>query len=105
VLAEVEQVCDRVGILQQGKLVHLQSITELNAEERMVQVRFRQPPAAWPELPGLEFLHRDGTEARLTHRGPLVPLLDWLGGQAVSDLRVEPLGLAGVYARYHGAEA
>jgi ABC-2 type transport system ATP-binding protein len=48
VLAEVEQVCGRVGILRQGKLVHLQSIAEL---------------------------------------------------------RSEPTGLAGVYTRYHGADA
>src|SRR5207248_8831312 len=46
VLAEVERVCDRVGILQRGRLVHLQSIAELNQEERLVRVRFRRPPAA-----------------------------------------------------------
>src|SRR5437763_15605125 len=86
VLAEVEQVCDRVGILRRGKLVHLQSIAELNAEERMVQVHFRDPPASWPELPGLEVLSRHDKHARLTHRGPLPPLLDWLGSQAVADL-------------------
>jgi ABC-2 type transport system ATP-binding protein len=105
VLAEVEQVCDRVGILQRGKLVHLQSIAELNAEERLVHVRFREMPAAWPELPGMEIVHTHGTEARLTHRGPLHPLLEWLGRQPVADLRVEPLGLGGVYARYHGTDA
>src|SRR5947209_11423576 len=49
VLAEVEQVCDRVGILQSGKLVHLQSLTELNAEERLIRVRFRRRPEKWPE--------------------------------------------------------
>jgi ABC-2 type transport system ATP-binding protein len=105
VLAEVEQVCDRVGILQQGKLVHMQSIAELNAEERLVQVHFRETPGEWPDLDGLTILHRDRKNARLTHRGPLVPLLDWLGSQPVADLRVEPLGLAGVYARYHGVDA
>lgn len=105
VLAEVEQVCDRVGILQRGKLVHLQSIAELNAEERLVQVHFRESPAVWPDIPGLEVVNRHDNEARLTHRGPLPPLLDWLGGQSVADLRIEPLGLAGVYARYHGTDA
>ena len=29
VLSEVEQVCDRVGILQRGRLVHLQTMAEL----------------------------------------------------------------------------
>jgi ABC-2 type transport system ATP-binding protein len=104
VLAEVEQVCDRVGILQAGKLVHLQSVAELNAEETLVHVHFRRPPDAWPDLSGMEVLQKSDSEARLTLRGPLGPLLDWLGQQPIADLRVEPLELAGVYARYHGAD-
>jgi ABC-2 type transport system ATP-binding protein len=105
VLAEVEKVCDRVGILQRGRLVHLQSIAELNEEERLVRVRFRVPPAAWPDLPGLEAPAEVSPEATLTHSGPLKPLLDWLGQQAVADLRIEPLGLTGAYARYHGTDS
>jgi ABC-2 type transport system ATP-binding protein len=105
VLAEVERVCDRVGILQRGRLVHLQALAELREEERSVHVRFRQPPDAWPDLPGLEPPVAAGSETRFVHRGPLGPLLDWLGRQAVADLRIEPLGLAGVYARYHGTDA
>jgi ABC-2 type transport system ATP-binding protein len=105
VLAEVERVCDRVGILQRGRLVHLQSIAELNREERRVVVRFRQPPTAWPDLPGLEAPAAGDGEVTVMHRGPLGPLLDWLGRQAVADLRIEPLGLAGVYARYHGSDS
>jgi ABC-2 type transport system ATP-binding protein len=104
VLAEVEQVCDRVGILQGGKLVHQQSLAELNAEERLIRVRFRHRPEKWPEIDGLEVLPADGPETRMTHRGPLAPLLEWLGDQTVADLRIEPLGLGGVYARYHGAD-
>lgn len=105
VLAEVERVCDRVGILQRGKLVHLQSLADLNAEERLVHVRFRELPKSWPKLSGMEQPIINGVEVELTHRGSLAPLLDWLGQQPVADLRVEPLGLAGVYARYHGADA
>jgi len=32
VLSEVESVCDRVGILRQGRLVHLQSMAELTRQ-------------------------------------------------------------------------
>ena len=41
----------------------------------------------------------------LEYAGPLAPLLAWLARQEVVDLRVEPLGLAPIYHRYHGAEA
>ena len=105
VLAEVEQVCDRVGILRAGKLVHLQSVAELNAEETLIHVHFRRPPETWPDLPGMDVVQQTDQRARLTQRGPLGPLLEWLGRQSIADLRVEPLGLGGVYARYHGADA
>jgi ABC-2 type transport system ATP-binding protein len=104
VLAEVEQVCDRVGILQAGRLAHMQSIAELNSEERLVRVHFRRPSVELPSLPGIDVLHRTDGEIRFSQRGPLAPLLEWLGRQPVADLQIEPLGLAAVYARYHGAE-
>jgi ABC-2 type transport system ATP-binding protein len=103
VLAEVERVCDRVGILQRGRLAHEQPLADL-LEERRVQVRFRTPPAVWPDLPGLAKPAGQGDTAVLSHRGPVGPLLDWLGRQPVEELRIEPAGLAGVYARYHGGE-
>ena len=52
VLAEAEAVCDRVGILQRGRLVHLQTIAELQAAQR-VRVHFREPPAHWPDFLGV----------------------------------------------------
>jgi ABC-2 type transport system ATP-binding protein len=104
VLAEVERVCDRVGILQRGRLVLEQTIAEL-CEELRVHVRFQRPPDAWPDLPGLEAVtDRQATAATFIYRGEIGPLLDWLARQPVAELRVEPVGLAGVYARYHGAE-
>lgn len=102
VLAEAEAVCDRVCILQRGRLVHMQTIAELQAAQR-VRVRFRVPPTHWPEIPGIDDRTTDGGTTTLTSRGPLAPLLEWLGGQPVEQLRIEPLGLAGVYTKYHGA--
>src|SRR5690349_2055510 len=52
VLGEVEQVCDRVAILQRGRLVHLQEMKELR-QGRLVHVSFRGPAPAAPPLPGL----------------------------------------------------
>jgi ABC-2 type transport system ATP-binding protein len=104
VLGEVERVCDRVGILRQGQLVHLQDMHELR-ESRRVQARFAQAPAEPPELPGLLVRERQDGRLVLEHAGPLPPLLDWLSRQPVTDLQVEPLGLGPIYHRYHGAEA
>ncbi len=103
VLAEVERVCDRVAILQAGRLVHQQTMAELR-EARRVRIRFGQAPGALPALPGLELRAQHNGELELDYVGPLPALLAWLAGQAVQDLRVEPLGLGGIYRRFHPAE-
>jgi len=104
VLTEVEQVCDRVGILQRGRLVHLQEMKELR-DARLVQACFARPPGTGPDLPGLCERERHADCVTWEYAGPLPPLLDWLASQGVKDLRVQPLGLAPIYHRYHGALA
>jgi ABC-2 type transport system ATP-binding protein len=103
VLNEVEQVCDRVGILQKGKLVHLQNMAELR-DYNKVHVRFSRPLVALPDWKGLRLVEKGADFVKLESAGPLQPLLDWLARQSVAELRVEPLGLSGIYHKYHGSE-
>jgi ABC-2 type transport system ATP-binding protein len=103
VLAEVERVCDRVGILKLGKLVHLQPMEELRREGRFVRARFNQRPASGPDGQPLtaDSIQPDGL-LEFNHRGPLPELLNWLNRHEVKDVRLEPLGLAPIYRRLHG---
>jgi ABC-2 type transport system ATP-binding protein len=105
VLSEVEQVCDRVAILRQGQLVHLQDMAELR-EALLVHARFKgEATDRLPDLPGLHLRSRQGPHLILEYAGPLPPLLDWLAQQAPVSLRMEPLGLSAVYHRFHGGKA
>jgi ABC-2 type transport system ATP-binding protein len=101
VLSEVEQVCDRVGILQRGRLVHVQEMRAMHS--RRVHVRFTDPPASVPE-----FLKPVAAASKLEQDfecdGEVRPLLDWLSHQPVADVRIEPTGLAPIYHRFHGVE-
>jgi ABC-2 type transport system ATP-binding protein len=104
VLGEVEQVCDRVGILHSGRLVHLQNMAELR-ESRLIRARFEGvSPEHLPDFPGLQVRERQHEQVVLEYTGSLPPLLDWLARQPLADLRIEPLGLAAIYHRYHGAQ-
>jgi ABC-2 type transport system ATP-binding protein len=104
VLSEVERVCDRVGILQRGRLVHVQEMATLR-EARLIRATFAQPQNGLPQLPGLHERERQPDQVTWEYTGPLPPLLDWLSRQELTDLRVEPLGLSAIYHRYHGAPA
>src|SRR5437660_1099634 len=54
---------------------------------------------------GVSVLERDKDRLTLEYRGPLPPLLEWLVRLPLADLRLEPLGLASIYHRFHGADA
>ena len=101
VLGEVERVCDRVLILQRGRLVHEQSMSLLQ-EGRLVQARFRGPAPEAPTLAGLSVRLREGDRLTVEFSGDLPELLAWLSRQPLEELRMEPLGLNAIYYRYHG---
>ena len=103
VLSEVERVCDRVAILKQGKLVHVQIMESLRAEGRFVHARFDSVPATGPDGEPLssEASQMDGT-LQFNHHGPLPELLNWLQRANARTLRIEPLGLGPIYQRFHG---
>lgn len=103
VLAEIEQVCDRVGILHRGRLVHLQDMHHLR-QGKLVRTRFLQP-ITLPALEGLTVREHDDTHASFEYTGALPPLLRWLAEAPLEDVRVEPLGLAPIYFRFHGDAA
>ena len=100
VLTEVEQVCDRVAILQRGRLVHWQNMRELR-EVRRVRARLREPVAALTLPANVSLLQTDGLDLECQHVGPLPELLHWLAELPIADLQIEPMGLANIYQRFH----
>jgi ABC-2 type transport system ATP-binding protein len=102
VLTEVEQVCDRVGILREGHLVHLQAMEELRREGRFVKAKFARTPPAGPD--GSPLKANEAGLVEFAYRGSVSELLTWLAAQPVTDLTIEPLSLAPIYHRYHGLD-
>lgn len=102
VMSEVEEACDRVVILRQGRLVHTQIMTELKQQHR---IRARLLGAWSPPPPDLSeaiaVSHGEDGELTLETSGSLAPLLAWLATLPLDDLRIEPLGLRAVYDRFH----
>jgi len=103
VLSEVEQACDRVAILRLGQLVHTQVMSELRQRHRIhARARGRMPPVP-PELDGrLLIQNHSGDHITIETAGELSPLFGWLGGLALEEVRIEPVGLQAVYDAFHG---
>jgi ABC-2 type transport system ATP-binding protein len=103
VMSEVEAVCDRVGILRRGRLVHLQPMSELR-QGREIKAHLVGPLPDLDALPGLVLRERNEDALSLEYDGPQSELLLWLARQPLADVRLEPLGLKSIYQRFHGSE-
>ncbi len=64
-LDEVERVADHVVMLHQGRVVMDMPMEEVKGRHRTHVVRWAQPPAQAPELPGVLRAERDGREWRV----------------------------------------
>jgi ABC-2 type transport system ATP-binding protein len=102
VLAEVEQVADRVAIMRKGRLMHVEDM-HARRSVRMLLIRFEggiEPPIP-PELE-LSVRERNGETLLLEHHGDLSSLLRWLASVAVVDIAIGTEDLRALYDQFHG---
>lgn len=102
VLSEIEAICDRVVILRAGHLVHEQSIANLRQRHR-ISARLVKPIESIPvSLAGhVSLIQQLEGHVTLEATESLTELLGWLASLQLSELRIEPVGLAAVYDKYH----
>jgi len=102
VLAEVEEVCDRVAFLRAGRLAHLQVMAELRRRHRIRAV-LRGPLPPPPAPLDRELVIRTAAGDHVTIETPveLSPLLAWLATLPIAEAKVEPVGLRAIYDQLH----
>ena len=102
ILSEVETLCDRVGILRDGRLVDEGTLEELrHLRAQTVEITFR---GAAPELPGLTGVHvaeRDGGRLRVELSGSIGPLLEALDGHPVVSLHTREPSLEEIFLHHY----
>ncbi len=106
VLSEVEQTCDRVVILRDGRLVHTQVVSELLRKHRIRgQLTGALPPT--PDRWNGDLLVEATADGKLTIETPgeLSPLLGWLATLPLAEVQIEPVGLQAVYEQFHPAQS
>ena len=104
ILSEAEALCDRVGILREGRLVDegtLEQLRHLHAQT--IDVTFG---AAVPELGSLEGVTATPigeNVMRYEIAGDVGPLLDHLGGRHVIAILAREPSLEEVFLHHYGA--
>ena len=103
-LAEVQAVCDRVGIIREGRLAATESVeTLVNQHFRRIQLRFSAAPAAGAfELQGVKEIDRDENSVTLEVHANLKTILERAAMLGAVDLETHPVTLEEVFLTFYG---
>lgn len=103
VLSDVEDVCEHVALIRQGKIVSTGTVDALRAERaRVMVVRFRTPPPDGLQIPGGEILSRDGDTLRLAVGDDVNAVVRELARHDLADLVYERLSLEELFLSFYG---
>ena len=102
-LAEVDELCDRVAILRDGRLVESTTLDDLRRRSpRQVAIRFRAGADPLPAPPPfLEVVQRSPGAWSCLLRGPPVELVRWASAQPLDDLVIAPPALDALFRRIY----
>jgi len=104
VLSEVEKVCDRVGILRNGRLLVEASLEELRRhEDHRLVFSFATDfdVRSVLDVPGVVGAERKGRALRVTVHGRLDPLLAWAARHPIMDVETDRRGLEEVFMEHY----
>ena len=104
ILPEVERVCDRVGIIREGRLVTVEHIADLKARAlRRLEIAFEQPvPAeAFENLPGVKDVSVDDSRLRCTVVGSLDAVVKTAAQFTVLNIRSEEPNLEEIFLTFY----
>jgi ABC-2 type transport system ATP-binding protein len=104
ILSEVQTVCDRVGIIREGKLIKVERIDALTAQPfQRIKLRFDEMPEENAfSFEGVKILGRDGNAVLLEVRDNLPSVMRAAADYEVADIETQPVTLEEVFMAYYG---
>lgn len=102
-LPEVERVCDRVGIIRQGRMAAVERIDSLK-EKKVHRIQFRSAEridASIFSAFNVTMENASKNHMILEVRGDAMPVVKLLSGLAISDLTIERAPLEHIFMEYY----
>lgn len=108
VLSEVEQICDRIGFIREGKLIDVKPLRELTRQPfKDVSALFTTKPkkSDFESIAGINDLKIDGKKLQCKISGDITPIVRALGAYKLADLTIHDANLEDIFiSMYEGSE-
>jgi ABC-2 type transport system ATP-binding protein len=102
ILSEVEALCDRVGILREGRLVDEGTMAELrHLSAQTIEVTFEGPAPSLDGLPGIHIARAGENALRCEVSGSVRPLLAALADQPVVAMTSREPSLEEIFVHHY----
>jgi ABC-2 type transport system ATP-binding protein len=106
ILSEVEALCDRVGILREGRLVDQGTLAELrHLSTQTVEVTFSDRVPQLPPLPGVQVNPAGPNALRFEVSGSVGPVINALAGHPVTALVSREPSLEEIFIHHYDGHA
>jgi len=104
ILSEVQAVCDRVGIIREGRLVATERVKDMVTQQiKRISLTFGEmPPAQTFALDGVNELERSENSILLEVRDNLPQVLASAGKLDVLDIETQKVSLEEIFLAYYG---
>jgi ABC-2 type transport system ATP-binding protein len=103
ILSEVEALCDRVGILREGRLVEIGTLAEMRHLSALtVEATFDGAVPDLTAVPGVSSVQSNGRVVRCQVRGSIEPLIKVLAGAGVTELLSREPSLEELFLAQYG---
>ncbi|MCM0647476.1 ABC transporter ATP-binding protein [Clostridium swellfunianum] len=106
ILSEVQRMCNRVAIIKEGKIIHIQKINTLR-ENSYKRIKLETPVRVSSEyfrLSGVTNIEVQGNTIDFLFKGDLNVILKKLSELRVSNLLIEEPSLEEIFMHYYGKE-
>ncbi len=105
IMSEVEALCDRVGILRDGKLIEMGTLAEMRHLSALkVEATLESPLPSLSGVPGVSAVEIDGRILRCQVRGSIDPLLRALAPIGVTELLSREPSLEELFLDQYGED-
>ncbi|MGA2036725.1 MAG: ABC transporter ATP-binding protein [Acidimicrobiales bacterium] len=106
ILSEVEALCDRVGILRDGVLVEMGTLSEMRHLSALsVEATFEESVPDLSQVPGVSAVQVTGRVVRCQVHGTVEPLLKVLAVAGVHELLSREQSLEELFLAHYGTSA
>jgi ABC-2 type transport system ATP-binding protein len=104
ILSEVQAVCDRAGIIREGRLVATERVKDMVTQQiKRISLTFAElPPAETFDLDGVSELERSENSILLEVRDNLPQVLAIAGKLEVLDIETQKVSLEEIFLAYYG---